>query len=468
MRDIVRRIKINGFGTASASWQVTRLQQLGESDEQVKKWLQEALKASKDEVEKIFSDEAYKQYMDESRGYEVFGKKQLAFHDNNLLHSTIDAMTAQVQNEFENLANSASFAIRDVNGRIHYTPVAVFYRETVDGAIMDIESGAFTYQKVLERTVSSLANSGLRGWVDYDSGWRNRVDVAVRRSVLAGWRQIQGQISEQTAQDLGTDSYEVTVHIGARPSHQEWEGKVWTKQQLIDVCGLGTVTGLHGANCYHDYYPFIPGISERTYTDKQLDQIHADENATKTYKGKEYTTYDALQKQRELETRCRALSEKIDLLEHGDSDPDVVVLHKAKYKATLAEYKQFSDKMDLPMQRQRITQNGLKVDLRGININVEPKKKVDIIRVKNVTLTFKPNTIAEYVTRKGGINRNYYDENGRQYKQISNNNHNNPKDHNYGIHGEHAHDYYYSEDGRIDRPARELTEQEREENKDIL
>jgi len=29
MTDIVRRIKENGFSTASADWQVTRLQQLG-------------------------------------------------------------------------------------------------------------------------------------------------------------------------------------------------------------------------------------------------------------------------------------------------------------------------------------------------------------------------------------------------------------------------------------------------------
>ncbi|MDE7286404.1 MAG: phage minor capsid protein, partial [Lachnospiraceae bacterium] len=63
MEDIVRRIKVNGFSTASADWQITRLQQLGESEEDIKKWIQEALAVSDAEIERIFSDEVYKQYM---------------------------------------------------------------------------------------------------------------------------------------------------------------------------------------------------------------------------------------------------------------------------------------------------------------------------------------------------------------------------------------------------------------------
>lgn len=54
--------------------------------------------------------------------------------------------------------------------------------------------------------------------------------------------------------------------------------------------------------------------------------------------------------------------------------------------------------------------------------------------------------------------RNYYDESGKQKKQISNNDH-----------GEHAHDYIYDENGQlVDRPIRELNDEERKENSDIL
>ena len=33
------------------------------------------------------------------------------------------------------------------------------------------------------------------------------------------------------------------------PFPELWQGKWYTKKELVTVCGLGTVTGLHGANC---------------------------------------------------------------------------------------------------------------------------------------------------------------------------------------------------------------------------
>ena len=93
----------------------------------------------------------------------------------------------------------------------------------------------------------------------------------------------------------------------------------------------------------------------------------------------------------------------------------------------------------------------------------------DIIKVEKVTLYAKPNSITERIAAKGGIDRNYYDNNGRQYKQISNNDQGNPKKHPYGKHGEHAHDYIYDDQGKlIKRTTRKLTEEERKEIENIL
>ncbi len=92
-----------------------------------------------------------------------------------------------------------------------------------------------------------------------------------------------------------------------------------------------------------------------------------------------------------------------------------------------------------------------------------------IIKVAHTSLTGKPNSISQITNKNGGIDRNYYDESGRQKKQISNNGHGHPKAHKYGKHGEHAHDYIYDDSGNlIDRPIRELNDKERKENGDIL
>ena len=133
---------------------------------------------------------------------------------------------------------------------------------------------------------------------------------------------------------------------------------VWSQQQLYDVCGLGTVTGLCGANCYHPYFPFVPGVSVRTYTDDWLDEQNWKESEPTEFRGKEYTLYEAKQRQRQMETAMRAQREKVQLLQKGGADPDDVMLAKCKYQGQLDEYARFSNKMGLKQERERIYIDG--------------------------------------------------------------------------------------------------------------
>lgn len=94
-------------------------------------------------------------------------------------------------------------------------------------------------------------------------------------------------------------------------------------------------------------------------------------------------------------------------------------------------------------------------------------KEVEI--VDSTPLYGKPNSIIQVVNSRGGVNRNYYDANGNQFLQISNNGHGNPVEEDRGVFGEHAHDYSFGKNGELNRgKARELTKAEREENGDML
>ena len=475
MTDIVERIHKNRFSSASSDWQITRLQQLGESDQNIQKMIRQALGDIDVSLDKIFSDTVYEEYYGHARSYKLFGREQIPFEQNTQLQELIGGIRQQTGDTFRNMTNSMGFAIKDpVSGKITYSPLMKFYQDTLDAAMWDLLSGGFDFNTILNRTVSRMTTSGIR-WIDYDSGNRNRVDVAARRAILTGFGQIQGKINEQVAQELETDRYEVSAHVGARPDHQKWQGRVWTMEQLQSVCGLGTVTGLKGANCYHDYEAFPPG-SIRNYTDEQLEQMMREDNTPKGYGEKKYTTYEALQKQRYMERCMRKTRQEIKLLKSGEAPEQEIILKKAKYQGQLQKYREFSKVMGLPEQMKRVYQDGLRGKFTPTKTEfkkIEPPilknaAGKDIIEVKRVTLTGNPNSITQLTGKKGGIERNYYDENGRQYKQISNNDHGNAKRHPYGNKGEHAHDYVYKDDKLIDRPARELTENERKENLDIL
>lgn len=83
------------------------------------------------------------------------------------------------------------------------------------------------------------------------------------------------------------------------------------------------------------------------------------ENTPKEYNGKSYTTYEALQQQRKMETAMRATRQQIKLLQEGGADAQEIMLKKAKYQGQMQAYKDFSKKMGLPEQIKRVYQDGL-------------------------------------------------------------------------------------------------------------
>lgn len=367
MSDIVRRIKKAGKITSTADWQLNRLIFLGKSSEDLKKLVASAVQFDDAEVEKLYQAVIEEEYTVYRKQYEEITKEFIPYSENLWLQQITEAMIRQTKGDLINITRSMGFMLKQGA----YTPLSAIYDDYLDQAIVDITSGALDYNTVIRRVVGEMTRSGLRTdhafstnptdytGIDYPSGWHNRIDVAARRAILTGVSQLTDQITRKNAEILGVDRFEVSWHVGARPEHAEWQGKVYTMDQLEDICGLGTGAGLLGWNCRHSYYLFFPG-SERQYTDEWLEEQREAEAVKQSFRGREYNTYEATQKQRRMETNMRAQRSKVRLLEEGEADPDDIVIAKCKYQAQLDEYKEFSKKFRLPEQKERIY-----ADLKG-------------------------------------------------------------------------------------------------------
>lgn len=417
MEDIVRRIKINGEITRSADWQIYRLHELGMSKREIKKAIADNLDLSKAEIKELYNDILQKGYEWDDSIYKTKGKARIPLEENEGLQRLLSAVSEQTSGELKNISQSLGFAVKQPDGKLKFTQAADFYQQSLDNAIMGIASGAFDYNTVIKKVISDMTNSGLRT-VDYATGWSNRADVAARRSVMTGLSQLTAKMNEDNAKELGTDYFEVTWHSGARPSHQEWQGKVYSKKELETICGLGTVTGLCGANCYHDYYPFIPGISERSYTDEELAQMNAEENKPVKYGDKEYTKYEALQRQRKLETAMRAQRQKIHLLEEAGADEEDIINARCRYRGTSQEYTRFSKAMGLPQQRERVTADGLgNIGVGKYSKAVDKNEKYGIMNVgsDDVALEYQ-----RYGRNKNTLVNSTYIESGEYRRKFDN------------------------------------------------
>lgn len=379
MTEIVRMLLEAADIIPSTGYKMSRLYDLGTSKKRIKDIVARTLNLSDKEVENIFTNITESGYNEAESAFIEQGKEFIPYSENEPLQQFVRAVQEQTQNECKNITQSMGFAKRQPDGSLGFTPVADYYQETLDKAVTEIASGASDYNTVLEKTVTEMTNSGLRT-VDYASGHSNRVTVAARRAVSTGLNQVVGKINEENAEKLGTNYFEVSWHSGARPSHQVWQGRVYSKEELESVCGLGTVTGLCGANCYHSYSPFTPGITPRTYTDEQLDKMNAEENKPVEYNGKTYTKYEATQRQRRLETTMRAQRQKIKLLEEGGADEQAIINARARYVKTSDEYVNFSKSVGLSQQWDRVTVGSNTV--KGIT---KPKKAEMPLRgIKNV------------------------------------------------------------------------------------
>ena len=273
----------------------------------------------------------------------------------------VAAIRAQTLDTFRNLTASMGFLVDA--GRTMLPP-AKAYQWALDNATMQIQSGAISYNQAIKTAVKQLADSGLKV-VDYESGHRDQIDVAARRAVMTGVNQICAKYTEQSAQYLETPYFEVSAHAGARDkpgqspwsSHKNWQGKVYSVRSgdiypnIYEVCGLGAVDGLEGANCRHKRFAWVEGVSERTYTDKQLE--HIDDGLGCTFEGKTYTAYEATQMQRRVERTIRKLKrEKTAYKAAGLTEEERAV--NIRLRRVNAKYTAFSKAAGLPEQRERM------------------------------------------------------------------------------------------------------------------
>lgn len=357
MEDVIDRIKMIDSISRTADYEIYTLSRLGISSNTVRKAVQSTLQKTDSEINKIYDEIIQEGYARDEAIYKAAGKSFTRFDDNEPVQQLIEAVKRQTKADMVNITQTTAVRVTN-NSRSEYQAVPDYLKQKLDKAVMEIASGAFDYNKSVSNTIKEMTKSGIRT-IEYESGHHNRVEVAVRNAVMTGVTQITNRINEMNAEKLETNYFEVSWHSTARPSHQLWQGRVYSKEELEIICGLGSVTGLSGVNCYHSYYPFIPGISIRTYTDKQLDEMNARENKKRAYKGNEYTSYEATQKQRYLETLMRKQRQDIHLMKTaGISDTDITIA-RALYKGTMTQYVDFSKQMELPQQRERIYRDGL-------------------------------------------------------------------------------------------------------------
>ena len=291
IRDIARRmVKNPEIITDTAAWQAEKAQQAGILYDDLIRELSKITSGMEKEISEAFDNAETEIFNYDHTAVTAAGFDPDEFRKlSPAMQRLWAAALSKTSTEAVNLTKTTAVTAQNL------------YIQACDLAHMQVSSGAFDYNTAIRNAARFAAEQGAT--VVYPSGWVDKLDTAVRRSVLTGVNQTAGQLQTMRAAELDCDIMEITAHMGARPAHAEWQGKLVSMSgkrgylSLKDI-GYGTVTGFMGANCRHNWFMFFPGISKRNYTDAQLAELNGQ---TVKYNGEDVPVWKAADYQRRLE-----------------------------------------------------------------------------------------------------------------------------------------------------------------------
>ena len=315
--DICRRITKANYLTPTAEWQLYKANQLTISAREVKRRIAAKLKVQESTLKELYTDAVktairedeviYKAAIAEGIISDNYREKLTNYTRSKAFSNVLNRGLKNTNGLMRNLTNSAAAA---ANRQLS---------DALDLAFLKCVSGAFTPQDAIFEAVRKLGQDGLK-CVNYESGRTDQLDVAVRRAVVTGINKTCCDMQLDLAKEMDCELVEVSSHLGARPSHAEWQGQIYSLKKghpkypyFYDATGYVTGDGLGGWNCRHSFFPYFEGISEAA-------------NAPDFSKAENLEEYNNSQQQRAYERSIRKSKRElaaIDSARAATSDPEL-------------------------------------------------------------------------------------------------------------------------------------------------
>lgn len=293
--DMARRIKEYDFFIPAARFQKAKLEAMGLVWQEILRRLSALTGRTQEELTDLWKQAAALAARENLAVYQAGGIYNAGKLDRKALNDVLRGGLKQTAGLFRNLTQTTARA-----GSSQFA-------DALDRAWLQISSGAFDRQSAVRMAVHELAEKGVCA-ARYRSGHADYLEVAVRRAIVTGLNQSTLRMQETLADQMGCDLVEVSAHSGARPSHAEWQGRIYSRSgkdkrypDFVESTGYGTGAGLGGWNCRHRWYPYVEGTPRRM-TDAQLEAL---DKPAYRYRGQDMTAYQAEQKQRYFERQIR-------------------------------------------------------------------------------------------------------------------------------------------------------------------
>ncbi|MCH1713152.1 phage minor capsid protein [Lactococcus petauri] len=265
LRLVIQRLN-KGFVNI-ADWQLQKLRELHLFNSETAKLIAEVSGVSEKEVRKMF---------------------------NNLGHSTIEDIDKLVASglHLKPLPNNIDEVLRayynqawgDLNNYVNQTLLSTnygygsalskLYTDIINKTVAAFNTGLFTFEEALERTVRQWAQQGIKSTFIDKGGHTWSIERYVRTVLKSTMGNTYNELRTSRMSEYGVNTVVVTSHIGSRLACSLIQGHVVDLRKNIPInseyksiydpywkADYGEAGGHRGVNCRHAWIPFIPGVN---------------------------------------------------------------------------------------------------------------------------------------------------------------------------------------------------------------
>lgn len=341
LHDIANRLLKNSSMTATADRLIWRLQQMGESREEIMRKLQEITRLSRKELRALLQDAVLTSWEDEKPFYNSLGVAVSNPLENAEVVRIMDAQYRKSLGELSNLTRTTmEQSQKDLMNMLSEMDMQIAF---------GVKSPTTAVCEILDR----YAGQGV--YVNYPSGTRRTLEAAVRCCITTSAMQMTGQITAQYIGQYGVEYVCTSAHMGARVAqkgqpplagHDNWQGRILkikgsepgfpnllesTGYDIVDGVGKTVdLRGLYGYNCKHSVQPCSKDSPNR-WRDKDGNLIIGGE---KVDSEKNRKRYEISQKARAMERAIRETKRQLLMKEaeiNGVAETDVKDILQPEY-----------------------------------------------------------------------------------------------------------------------------------------
>ena len=296
---------------------------------------------------------------------EVYAKaKNMEFVDyknNEQLQRLVKGIAGETNATFKNISKTRSigFVLKDKNGKKTFKNLKDTYIDLIDEAVFNVEIGVSDYQSAMRGVIKQLADSGVKiheEKVGYPSGYNRRIDSSVRQNVLTGVRKINITTQKIVGRQFGANAIELSLTFPCADDHAPYEGKIYTHKEFENIQS-SLERPFFQWNCRHFGFQVVKGISQPQYTQKYLDQKHAQEHEEFYFEGKKINQVEANDLMRKIETSIRR-NKDAQIIGRSAGNKEIVANSQQNIIALTHKYNELSKVSNLPTYKNRLVVSG--------------------------------------------------------------------------------------------------------------